>query len=218
MNKEKVYLRFIDGEYYGDSFEWDVRPQDDYFNTDTWPHVDTQDARVYTAEAIKHHLDALSEFIRPSVLLDFIKTIEDINTGEAIFDTVQENVKYVLDLVKKIFTVADAEQASEFNNYVFGKHEAYGNETECHLYMFNDPETFRLWLRPHEQFVNEFKYKLKARQDLYLLAYDDKSLQEAHIKQLKERIKYLEAERDRVNLNLDMAYDQLAEAEKKLSK
>ena len=217
--ENKVYLRFIDGEYYGDSFDWEVVDIgvsfNDYKEYNMYcPRVDTKDARLYTIEAIKYHLDELSEFIKPSALLDFIKTIEDTNTGKELYDNLQENVMYVLNITMNVLTKAQDEKSSDFNDYVFGKHfSPYDTESECHLCLFGDPDLLMLWVKPHKQFVEEFKQRLKYKQDLYLLAYDDESLRQSNIEALKERIKNWERERDRINLNIEADKKKLKELE-----
>ena len=221
MKKEqKVYLRFIDGEYYGDSFEWDILDKDISFEYPyvDFPQLDSKDGRLYTIEAIKRHLDELSEFIRPSVLLDFIKTISDTNTGEELYNNLQENVKYVLDLYYKIVHSAEPIQATKFNDFVFGVHVPYGNENECHLCLFGKSELLMLWLKPHDVFVIEFKSRLKGNQELYLLAYDDASLKEATIVNLKERIKNWKRERDRIEENIALDEKRLAQLTNQESK
>ena len=215
--KEKVYLRFIDGEYYGNSFEWDTLAEDQAFD-DPWmfsPIDNTKDARLYTIRVAREYLDDLSEFIRPSVILDFIKTIEDPNTGEELYNKLQVNVKYVLDLVKTIITKAEPEKASQFRDAVFGRHEPYGSENECHLCLFGDVNSFMLWVKPHEEFVKIFKQRLRYNQYLYLLAYDDDSLRDSQIKALETRLANLKKERERVDASIEQTEKTLAELKQK---
>lgn len=211
--KTKIYLHFFDEEYYGYTFEWNEMVADCYFINESVysqlePEVKTKDARIYTIEAIKYHIDKLSEFIKPSILLDFIKTIEDPNTGEELYGHLQENVRYINSLVTKIFKSVDSKIADEFDEYVFGRKNT---DNRCHLVPFNNDENLMHLLRPHDEFVEWFKGRLSHNIELYNLAYDYNNFKAAKIDNLERIIKNLEAERDKINSRIEEYEKDLAE-------
>lgn len=185
----KVYLSFTDGEYYGNSFDWEIKFVDEKFNEEfDYPKVDTEDAREYTIQAIKFHLDELSEFIKPSRLLDFIKTIGDPNTGEALYANLEENILYLMNITNRVISGAETDYIDKFRNFIWGKSTPYGDDDECHLCFLGRKNDLTTWLKPHEEFVNIFKSYLIEDPFLYLLAFDDANLVQSQIKRLQEII------------------------------
>ena len=210
----KVYLKFIDGEYYGNEYEWETRAINSTFND--WgdcPSSNTKDARQYTIETINYHLDSLSEFIKPSTLLSFIKTISDPNTGEALYNNLQDNVLYVLNALNKVVYNINDEDSDALRDFVWGKHTQYGDDDECHLGLFGNNNNLSVWFKPHEEFVRYFKDTLKTKVNLYLLVYDEANLREEQIKYYKDAIARYEKEKQRIEATIAVNKVALAKLE-----
>lgn len=211
--KTKLYLHFFDEGYYGYTFEWNETAADCCFVNDGGyrqfkPSVRTKDARVYTIEAIKYHIDALSEFIKPSVLLDFIKTIGDPNTGEELYGHLQENVRYINSLVTKINKSVDSKTADEFDKYVLG---CNNSDNRCYLAPFNKDENLMRLLKPHDEFVEWFKGRLSYNDELYNLAYDYNNFKAAKIDKLERIIANQKEQRDKLDSSIERYEKELAE-------
>lgn len=213
--KFKVCLIFSPGEYYGDSYSWDYFEQDQTFNY-TWfhPKVDTKDARLYTIATIKNQLDSLSKFVKPSVLLDFIKTIGDPNTGEELWNNLQDNLLYIFNLSYYIASVANITIMDKFRKLVWGQFISYNTEDECHICLFDNQNGLVDLLKPHNEFVEFFKEHLKQDIDSFLLIYDDKTLKEARIKELEQQIADWEKEIKNLNNAIKNAKTQIVKLKK----
>ena len=205
MKNSKIYFHYYDEEYYGCRYEWDEAT----FNAtlggfDHTPSLETKDARLYTITGVEFFIDELSEFIKPSVLFDFIKTLKDANTGDELYDHLQENVRYALDLVDSVYKRGDRDGASKLNDCLFGHHEQYGNGDECHLAPFGDGNMLMKWLLPHDEFMTFFKDTLKSRdKEMYAVAYSDKDMREEVVKDIENRIHQLEQQKKNIDREIE---------------
>lgn len=205
MKNSKIYLHYYDEEYYGCKYEWDEAiPNAMLGGYDCTPSLETKDARLYTIAGVECFIDELSEFIKPSMLLDFIKTLKDANTGEKLYDNLQENVRYALSLVDSVYKRGDIDGASKLNDCLFGFHERFGNDDECHLAPFGDGKLLMKWILPHDEFLAFFKETLKFRdKEMYAVAYSDKDMREEVIKDIEDRIHQLEDQKKNIDREIE---------------
>jgi len=205
MEKSKIYLHYYDEAYYGCKYEWDEAASDAMLGGyDSTPSLKTKDARLYTIAGVEYFIDELSEFIKPSVLLDFIKTLKDTNTGEELYNHLQENVRYAIALVDSVYKRGDWDGSSKLNDCLFGLHERFGSDNECHLAPFGDGKLLMKWLLPHDEFLTFFKETLKFRdKGMYAVAYSDKDMREDVVKDIENRIHQLEEQKKNIDREIE---------------
>ena len=205
MENSKIYLHYYDEEYYGCQYEWnEVTSNAMLGGYDNTPSLETKDARLYTIAGVEYFIDELSEFIKPSVLLDFIKTLKDANTGEELYNHLQENVRYAIALVDSVCKRGDMDGSSKLNDCLFGYHEQYGSSDECHLAPFGDGKLLMKWLLPHDEFLAFFKETLKSRdKEMYAVAYSDKDMRGEVVKDIENRIRQLEKQKKDIDREIE---------------
>lgn len=156
MNKYGIYIS--DEPYYGLDASWEQ-----YVNGDGEP------SREQIVKCITSEVDYLSKFIKPSVLLDFAKALEDPLTGEELYSRLCENLSYVESFKKKAFALSTAFYSSFFTE-VFGESIPYDIDDSCHLLLFPKQENDAnlSWLiRDHESFKSWFLSSLSKNKGLY---------------------------------------------------
>lgn len=206
MESKKIYLDCGGSEYYGYNFSWEEADADETLGeSDGVPSLETKDARLYTLACVEAFINELSDFIRPSVLLKFIKALEDADAGEELYNHLQENVRYVRGLVDDVKKRGEFDRAYALNEYVFGfRYHHIDYSTECHLALFGSNSLLMEWLLPHDEFLTFFNgYLIKHNTKMYAIAYNGEEMKKEVIKEIEARIRSLEDQKKDIDREIE---------------
>lgn len=205
MESKKIYLDSDNGRY-NHNYTWEEADADKTLGeSGRISSLKTKDARLYTLSCVESFIDDLSGFIKPSVLFKFIRDLEDANAGEELYNHLQENVRYVHDLVDSVRKRGEFVMASELEDYVFDwrqHHDDYSSE--CHLAPFGNGDLLMKWLLPHDEFLTFFKKELaKRNNEMFAIAYNTQEMRDVVKKGIEARIRFLEDKRKGIDREIE---------------
>ena len=214
MEDKKIYLDSGGSGYYGYNFSWEEAGANEMLGeSDGNPSLETKNARLYTLAGVEAFIDELSDFIRPSVLLKFIKALEYADTGEKLYKHLQENVRYVRDLVDGVRKRGEINRSLALEDCVFGWHRHCDDcGAECHLAPFGDGNLMMKWLLPHDEFLAFFKKELAKRNNkMFAVAYNTQEVREQVVKEIEARIRFLEDQKKDIDREIKIEKGKMEE-------